>query len=54
MGGEKLDAVLKRLYYSPNSKGALGGIDRLHRAAKSKFTRKEIHEWLKHQDIHPP
>ena len=52
MGGEKTDAILRKLYYSPNSKGALGGIDRLHRTVKNKFTRKESYDWLWSQDVY--
>ncbi len=51
MGGS-VDEQLRQIYYQPESTGALGGIDRLHRAAKQQFTRKEIQEWLSKQDVY--
>ena len=50
--GRKLDKELQRLYYSPNSKGAFGGVERLRRATNNKYSYQDIADWLRTQDVY--
>ena len=50
--GRKLDKDLQKLYYSLNSKGAFGGVERLRCATNNKYSQQDIADWLRTQDVY--
>ena len=50
---DKMENILRKIYYDPKSNASFGGVDKRYRAAKSvsseKLTRKDIRDWLRSQ-----
>ena len=52
-----MDAELRDIYYNPKNKGAFGGVQRLWRAVKGRYSYKDVKNWLDKQEsyaLHKP